>query len=147
MYFLNMTKNINIIDDHYKPSLQEEYMCPQHLEYFKRKLIYWRSELEKESLQTLMQLKEENWNEPDLNDRATVELDIILELKSKDRVRKLIEKIEMALIRIEKGQYGYCEDTGEPIGLKRLEARPIATLSIEAQEKHERFERSHNDEL
>jgi DnaK suppressor protein len=135
-----------VLPKKYQPSGNEEYMCNKHLAYFKRKLLKWRNELLAESLETLMHLREENWQDPDLSDRASLEVDVSLELRSKDRVRKLIEKIDLALEKIEKGTYGFCEETGEPIGLKRLEARPIATLSIEAQEKHERFEVSHNED-
>ena len=130
----------------YKPQENEEYMNPRQLEYFKNKLINWRKELENNSLETLMHLKEESWNEPDPNDRATIEVDVGLELRSRDRLRKLIEKINIALEKIENKTYGFCEETGEQIGIKRLEARPIATLSIEAQSKHEKFESIHNDD-
>ncbi len=130
----------------YKPSPDEEYMSPQQLEYFRRKLLDWRAELLQESENTINHLKEENWQEPDINDRATLETDAALELRTRDRYRKLINKIDAALARIADGSYGYCEETGEEIGLARLEARPIATLTIEAQEKHERLERQHRDE-
>jgi DnaK suppressor protein len=129
----------------YVPSEEEEYMCSMHVEYFRQKLLNWRTELQNESQETLLHLKEESWNEPDLSDRASLEVDVNFELRAKDRARKLIEKIDAALERLEKGTYGYCEDTGEKIGLKRLDARPIATLSIEAQERHERFETTHNE--
>ncbi len=130
----------------YEPSPDEEYMSPQQLEYFRRKLLDWRNELLQESENTINHLKEENWQEPDINDRATLETDAALELRTRDRYRKLINKIDAALARIADGSYGYCEETGEEIGLARLEARPIATLTIEAQEKHERLERQHRDE-
>ena len=130
----------------YKPSEKEEYMNPQQLEYFRRKLTEWREELLSESRETIDHLKEESWNEPDINDRATIETDAALELRTRDRYRKLINKINSALKRIETGDYGYCEDTGDPIGIKRLEARPIATLTIAAQEKHERQEEQYNDD-
>lgn len=130
----------------YKPSEKEAYMNPQQLEYFRLKLLAWKSELIEESAETLNHLKEENWNEPDLNDRATVETETSLELRTRDRYRKLIYKIDAALRRIDQGEYGYCDETGDPIGLKRLEARPIATLSIAAQERHERNEKQQNDE-
>ncbi len=130
----------------YKPNEKEKYMCPSQLEYFRQKLLGWKNELEEESQSTVEHLKQENWNESDLNDRATVETETSLELRTRDRYRKLMSKIDAALDRIEKGEYGFCEDTGEPIGIKRLEARPIATLSIEAQERHERFEKSHNED-
>lgn len=129
----------------YKPSNDEEYMNPQQLEYFRQKLLEWKSSLLDESRETLTHLKEENWNEPDLNDRASIETDTAIELRTRDRYRKLLDKIEEALVRIEKNEYGYCEETGEPIGLKRLEARPVATLCIEAQERHESYEKQHID--
>ena len=130
----------------YKPSDKEEYMSQNQLEYFRAKLLAWKLELSTELTETLDNLKEENWQESDIADRATVETDASLELRTRDRYRKLINKINDALQRIERGTYGYCEETGEEIGLKRLEARPIATLSIEAQERHERDERTHYDE-
>jgi DnaK suppressor protein len=130
----------------YVPTDKEEYMNPQQLEYFRQKLLKWKEELEFESQITVDHLKQENWNEADLNDRATVEADTSLELRTRDRYRKLMNKIDEALQRIEEGTYGYCEETGDPIGIKRLEARPIATLSIEAQERHERFEKSHSED-
>ncbi len=130
----------------YKPNDKEEYMNPNQLEYFKQKLLAWRKELLDESMDTLNHLKEENWQEPDVNDRASVEADASIELRTRNRYRKLIDKIDAAIRRIESGNYGYCEETGEEIGVKRLEARPIATLSIEAQERHENYERSHIDE-
>ncbi|WP_341761502.1 RNA polymerase-binding protein DksA [Candidatus Tisiphia endosymbiont of Thecophora atra] len=129
----------------YKPSNDEEYMNLQQLEYFRQKLLEWKSSLLEESRETLTHLKEENWNEPDLNDRASIETDTAIELRTRDRYRKLLDKIEEALVRIEKNEYGYCEETGEPIGLKRLEARPVATLCIEAQERHESYEKQHID--
>lgn len=135
-----------ILPEGYKPSDGEEYMNPTQLEYFKQKLLNWREELLAESRETLVHLKEESWNEPDLNDRASVETETTIELRTRDRYRKLIDKIESAIERINKGGYGYCEETGEEIGLKRLEARPVATLSIEAQERHENYERTHMDE-
>ncbi len=134
------------LPDGYKPSDKEEYMNPLHLAYFKNKLLDWRAELLDESRETLDHLKEENWQKSDTNDRATVEAEASLELRTRNRYRKLLDKIESALKRIEDGNYGYCEETGEEIGLKRLEARPIATLSIEAQERHENYERTHIDE-
>jgi DnaK suppressor protein len=125
----------------YRPSADEPYMSPRQLEYFRNKLETWRDELIAESEQTLENLRNENWQEPDPNDRATHESEASLELRTRDRYRKLITKIEAALRRIDRGEYGYCEETGEPIGLARLEARPIATLSVEAQEAHENEER------
>jgi len=130
----------------YQPSADEEYMSPQQLEYFRQKLLRWRAELLQESENTISHLKEENWQEPDINDRATLETDAALELRTRDRYRKLVNKIDSAMTRIADGTYGYCEDTGEEIGLSRLEARPIATLTIEAQEKHERLEKQHRDD-
>ncbi len=130
----------------YKPSENEEYMNQMQLEYFKTKLLKWKNELLSESMDTLKYLREENFQEPDLHDRASVEIEASVELRTRDRYRKLIEKIESALQRIEDSEYGYCEETGEEIGLKRLEARPIATLAIEAQERHENYERQHSDE-
>jgi DnaK suppressor protein len=130
----------------YQPSADEEYMSPRQLEYFRRKLLSWRAELLQESENTISHLKEENWQEPDINDRASLETDAALELRTRDRYRKLINKIDSAMSRISDGSYGYCEDTGEEIGLSRLEARPIATLTIEAQEKHERLEKQHRDD-
>lgn len=115
-------------------------------EYFRQKLLRWREELLRESSQTLVHLQEESQAEPDLADRASLETDRSLELRTRDRERKLIAKIDEALRRIEEGTYGYCEETAEPISLRRLEARPIATLSIEAQERHERLERTQRDE-
>jgi DnaK suppressor protein len=130
----------------YKPNTKEPYMNERQSEYFRRRLLEWREELLRESRETLNHLKEENWHEPDIADRATIETEAGVELRSRNRYLKLIEKIDAALRRIEIGEYGYCEETGEPIGLKRLEARPIATLCIEAQERHERMERQYSDE-
>lgn len=134
------------LPENYKPSDKEDYMNPLQQEYFRQKLLAWRDELLQESLDTLNHLKEENWQEPDVNDRATVETDAALELRTRNRYRKLIDKIDAALQRLELGEYGYCAETGEEIGLKRLEARPIATLTIEAQERHENYERTHFDD-
>jgi DnaK suppressor protein len=130
----------------YKPSDGEEFMNPMQLEYFRQKLSNWRAELLNESNGTLSSLQNENLAEPDLADRATRETDRAIELRTRDRERKLISKIEEALLRIDEGNYGYCEETNEPISLRRLEARPIATLSLEAQERHERMERTHRDD-
>ena len=130
----------------YKPSDKEEYMNSNQLQYFREKLLAWKLELSTELSETLDNLKEENWQESDITDRATVETDASLELRTRDRYRKLINKINAALQRIDKGDYGYCEETGEEIGIKRLMARPIATLTVEAQERHERDERTHYDE-
>lgn len=130
----------------YKPTEKEEYMNDFQQEYFRQKLVSWKEELLSESRETLDHLREENWNEPDINDRATVETEAALELRTRDRYRKLINKIDSAIRRIDTGDYGFCEETGEPIGIKRLEARPTATLSIEAQQRHEREEKKYNDD-
>ena len=130
----------------YRPSSDEEFMNPLQLEYFRQKLWRWRNDLLREADETLHSLGEGGIAEADLTDRASVETDRALELRTRDRARKLISKIDQALERIENGTYGYCEESGEPIGLRRLEARPIATLSIEAQERHERMERIHRDD-
>jgi DnaK suppressor protein len=130
----------------YRPSDDEEFMNPLQVEYFRRKLLRWRAELLKEADDTLTSLQNGGLQEPDLTDRASAETDRALELRTRDRARKLIGKIDAALERIENGTYGYCEETGEPISLRRLEARPIATLSIEAQERHERMEKTHRDD-
>ena len=127
----------------YHPSEDEEFMNPVQREYFRQKLLRWRAELQAESSATLQQLKEESLAEADISDRATLETDRYTELRTRDRERKLISKIDAALMRIEDGSYGYCEETAEPIGIRRLEARPIATLSLEAQERHERLDRTH----
>lgn len=130
----------------YRPSDGEEFMNPMQLEYFRQKLLHWRAELLDDSNETLSSLQNENLVEPDLADRATRETDRAIELRTRDRERKLISKIDEALRRIDEGNYGYCEETNEPISLRRLEARPIATLSLEAQERHERMERTHRDD-
>lgn len=134
-----------ILPEGYKPSDTEEYMNPMQIEYFRQKLQSWKDELLSNSRDTLEHLKEENWNESDPNDRATIETDTSFELRTRDRYRKLIDKIEEAIKRIADGEYGYCEETGEEIGIKRLEARPVATLCIEAQESHENYEKQHMD--
>ena len=130
----------------YKPSQTEKYMNPKQLEYFRRKLLVWREELIEESRETIDHLREENWHEPDIADRASLETEAGVELRTRNRYLKLISKIDSALRRIEDGSYGYCEETGEEIGLKRLEARPVATMTIEAQERHERLEKQYIDE-
>ena len=130
----------------YRPKVKEKFMNPVMREYFRRKLLRWKDDLLAESNETIQHLKQEPHAEADLADRASLEADRSLELRTRDRERKLISKIDAALQRIEDGSYGYCEDTMEPISLRRLEARPIATLSIEAQERHERMERTHRDE-
>lgn len=135
-----------ILPDGYKPSEDEEYMNPMQLAYFKQKLQNWRDELLEDSKETLNHLKEENWNESDLTDRASVETETNIELRTRDRYRKLIDKIENTILQIDKGNYGYCEETGEEIGIKRLEARPVATLCIDAQMRHENYEKTHIDE-
>lgn len=130
----------------YRPSEKEAFMNELQREYFRQKLLRWREELLHESSQTLVHLQQESLAEPDIADRASLETDRSLELRTRDRERKLIAKIDEALRRIEEGTYGYCEETAEPISLRRLEARPIATLSVEAQERHERLERTQRDE-
>jgi DnaK suppressor protein len=130
----------------YRPSEKEEYMNDKQLEYFRQKLQTWRAELLAESQETINNLKEENWREPDLSDRASLETEAGVELRTRNRYLKLIGKIDSALRRIEDGSYGYCDETGDPIGLKRLEARPIATMTIEAQERHEKMEKQYTDE-
>ena len=134
------------IPEGYRPSEDEPFMNGRQREYFRLKLLGWKDDILKESRETLSHLQLETENHPDLADRASSETDRSLELRTRDRQRKLISKIEAALRRIEDGSYGYCEDTGEPIGLARLDARPIATLSLEAQERHERRERVHRDD-
>ncbi len=136
-----------IVSPKYKPTDKEKFMNPIMKEYFRQKLIAWREELLKESEVTIQNtLQTTELQKPDLADRASAETDHALELRTRDRERKLITKINDALLRIDDGSYGYCEETGEPIGVGRLDARPIATLSIEAQERHERMERTHRDE-
>jgi len=130
----------------YRPTEDEEFMNERQLEYFKQKLLNWKEDILRESRETLSHLQTETENHPDLADRASSETDRALELRTRDRQRKLIAKIDEAMRRIEDGSYGYCEETGEPIGIARLDARPIATLSLEAQERHERRERVHRDE-
>ena len=130
----------------YRPAEDEDFMHPRQVEYFRQKLLRWRSDLIREADGTLASLSEGGIHEADITDRASVETDRALELRTRDRARKLISKIDQALQRIESGTYGFCEESGEPIGLRRLEARPIAPLSIEAQERHERMERVHRDD-
>src|SRR6476646_6846897 len=130
----------------YRPSEDEPFMNPMQREYFRQKLLKWRSELMRDSFETLLHMQEESLAEADITDRATLETDRSLGLRTRDRERKLISKIDEALRRIEDGSYGYCEETADPIGLRRLEARPIATLTIEAQERHERRERCYREE-
>ncbi len=142
------TKNGHAIspDKDYRPSDKEPFMNERQREYFRQKLLDWKDDILKEAKETLQHLQDENQNHPDLADRASSETDRAIELRARDRQRKLIAKIDEALARIEDGTYGYCEETGEPIALKRLEARPIATLTIEAQERHERRERVYKDD-
>jgi RNA polymerase-binding transcription factor len=130
------------LPSNYRPSDNEPFMNARQREYFRRKLIAWKDELLRESTETLRNLQNDSLQAPDIADRASVETDRAVELRTRDRERKLISKIDAALQRLEDGTYGYCEETNEPISLRRLEARPIATLSIEAQERHERLERS-----
>ena len=141
-----MESNI-ILPPDYKPSSKEEYMNEMQLEYFRQKLMSWKKSLIGQSMDTLDDLKQGGLNQPDQIDRASLESDKALELRTRDRARKLISKIDDALKRIEDGSYGYCEETGDPIGIERLEARPVTTLSIEAQERHERMEKTYDDEV
>ncbi|MEJ8574421.1 RNA polymerase-binding protein DksA [Microbaculum marinum] len=134
------------VKDKYRPTDDEPFMNKRQREYFRAKLLVWKEEILRESRETLNQLQVDNQNLPDLADRASSETDRAIELRARDRQRKLISKINAALKRIDEGTYGYCEETGEPISLKRLDARPIATLSIEAQERHERRERVYRDD-
>jgi DnaK suppressor protein len=136
----------DVLDEAYRPSEREPFMNERQRDYFKAKLLRWKTDILFESRETLEHLHDENQNHPDLVDRASSETDRAIELRARDRQRKLIAKIDAALKRLEDGTYGYCEETGEPISLKRLDARPIATLSIEAQERHERRERVYRDE-
>ncbi len=134
------------IEAGYRPTEDEAFMSERHRSYFRRKLIGWRDELLRESRETLTTLQSDNENHPDIADRASSETDRAIELRARDRQRKLISKINAALSRLDDGTYGYCEETGDPIALRRLDARPIATLSVEAQERHERRERVYRDE-
>lgn len=134
------------IDQEYRPREDKPFMNERQREYFRHKLLQWKEDILREAKETLQHLQDENQNHPDIADRASSETDRAIELRARDRQRKLIAKIESALERIDDGSYGYCEETGEPISLKRLEARPIATLSIEAQERHERRERVYRDD-
>lgn len=143
-----MTQNNSAVElpEGYKPSPDEEFMNASQLEYFRRKLEDWKDDILRESAETLQNLQEDNLREPDIADRASSETDWSVELRTRDRQRKLVSKIESALRRIEEGEYGYCEVSGDPISLRRLDARPIATMTIEAQEAHERAEKVHRDE-
>jgi DnaK suppressor protein len=130
----------------YKPTEKEEYMSSKQLEYFRQKLMNWRKDLLEESRETIDHLKEENWHEPDIADRASLETEAGVELRTRNRYLKLISKIDAALRRVEDGSYGFCEETGDKIGIKRLEARPVATMTIEAQERHEKLEKQYVEE-
>jgi DnaK suppressor protein len=140
------TSSLKLKDEEYRPSEDEPFMNDRQLEYFRNKLLDWKEDILRESRETVTHLQSETENHPDIADRASSETDRALELRTRDRQRKLISKIEEALRRIDECVYGYCEETGEPIGLARLEARPIATLGVEAQERHERRERVHRDD-
>ncbi|MBI1418329.1 MAG: RNA polymerase-binding protein DksA [Limimaricola sp.] len=140
-----MKADIFLADD-YRPSEDEPFMNERQLEYFRRKLLAWKAEIVEDSRDTVQGMKDQTRNIPDIVDRASEETDRALELRTRDRARKLVAKIDAALRRIENGEYGYCEITGEPISLKRLDARPIATMSLEAQERHERREKVHRDD-
>ena len=141
-----MKSTATVRQETYMPSEDEPFMNERHREYFRQKLLRWKDDILRESRETLISLQDENNVLPDLADRASTETDRALELRTRDRQRKLISKIESALKRIEEGTYGYCEETGEPISLRRLDARPIATLSIEAQERHERREKVYRED-
>ena len=143
---LDFIKSKEFLKDGYRPSEDEPFMNEDHVEYFRNKLLDWKKSILSESKDTIKGMKEETRNIPDVADRASEETDRALELRTRDRQRKLISKIDSALRRIDDGSYGYCEETGEPISLKRLDARPIATFSVEAQERHERRERDHRDD-
>ncbi|MEY3309722.1 MAG: polymerase-binding protein DksA [Pseudomonadota bacterium] len=136
----------SFLPDDYRPAEDEPFMNERQLEYFRRKLVVWKQELMDQSAETVEALQDSGRNVPDIADRASEETDRALELRTRDRQRKLVSKIDAALRRIENSEYGYCEVSGEPISLKRLDARPIATMTLEAQEKHERRERVHRDE-
>ena len=142
---LSMKAEVFLSDD-YRPAEDEPFMNDRQLEYFRRKLLVWKQELLDQSAETIDSLQDSGRNVPDIADRASEETDRALELRTRDRQRKLVGKIDAALRRIENGEFGYCEMTGEPISLKRLDARPIAVMTLEAQEKHERREKVHRDE-
>jgi DnaK suppressor protein len=133
-------------DESYRPSEDEPFMNDRQKVYFRRKLVDWKNDILKESLETISTLQADHENHPDVADRASSETDRAIELRARDRQRKLISKIDAALSRLDEGTYGFCEETGEPISLKRLEARPVATLSLEAQERHEKAEKVHRDD-
>lgn len=130
----------------YRPTIKEPFMNAKQREFFRRKLNGWRENILKDSQETLIQLQEDSLKEPDVNDRASSETEWSVELRTKDRQRKLVNKIDSALVRLNNGEYGYCEVSGEPISLQRLDARPIATMTVEAQEQHERMEKVHRDD-
>jgi DnaK suppressor protein len=134
------------VEESYRPSEDEDFMNDKMKAYFRKKLLEWKNDILEESKETLQALQEDSANHPDLTDRASSETDRALELRTRDRQRKLISKIDAAIMRIDNDDYGYCEETGEPISIKRLEARPIATLSLEAQERHEKREKVYRDE-
>ena len=134
------------LPEDYRPAEDEPFMNERQIEYFRRKLIDWKAELLSDTRNTISGMKDQTRNIPDIADRASEETDRALELRTRDRQRKLVAKIDAALRRIDEGEYGYCEITGEPISLKRLDARPIATMSLEAQERHERREKVHRDD-
>jgi DnaK suppressor protein len=136
----------NFLADDYRPTADEPFMNDRQVEYFRRKLRHWKAELLEGSRDTIETMKDGTRNIPDVNDRASEETDRALELRTRDRARKLVSKIDAALRRIDEGEFGYCSVTGDPISLKRLDARPIATMSLEAQEKHERREKVHRDD-
>lgn len=135
----------NVLPEGYKPSDDEEFMNPTQLEYFRKKLIEWKKDLLEDTNRTIEEMQNSSLQRPDVTDRASEETDRAIELRTRDRMRKLINKIDAAMRRIDEGEYGYCEVTGDPISLKRLEARPIATMSLAAQEQHERKEKTHRD--
>ncbi|HLZ79613.1 MAG TPA: RNA polymerase-binding protein DksA [Sphingomonas sp.] len=135
-----------LLPDDYRPSADEPFMGPRQTIYFRRKLLIWKDSILRESKETLVQLQTDSMREPDITDRASSETDWSIELRTRDRQRKLISKIDAALRRLDEGEYGYCEVTGEPISLARLEARPIATMTVEAQERHERNEKISRDD-
>jgi DnaK suppressor protein len=141
MSVINLTRPSQKAPEDYCPCADEPFMCDRHRAYFRRKLLAWRAEILRSTKQTLQQLHEETSQHPDIADRASAETGRALDLRARDRQRKLIAKIDAALTRLDNGTFGYCEETGEPISLKRLDARPITTLSLEAQERHERSER------
>ena len=140
-----MESEIQLPSD-YRPTSEEDFMNPKQLEYFRRKLLAWKEDILRESAETLQTLQSESLREPDIADRASSETDWSIELRTRDRQRKLISKIDAALERIDSGEYGYCEVTGDPISLSRLDARPIATMTVEAQERHEKMEKVYRDD-